>query len=205
MQLPEIKKVYARYARVYDAIFERWFSPRTRHVIQALNLRPGQRILDVGVGTGLALPLYPKHTQVVGIDLSGAMLREAREKVRQQHLDHVTLLEMDACRLAVRDDSFDVVLAAFVITVVPDPVQMVAEMKRVCKPQGRLVLLNHFQSENRCIARLEAWLSPLWEKLGWRSELALSALAQHADLQIERRYAFRKLDLWKIVLARNNK
>lgn len=205
MQLPEIKKVYARYARIYDAIFERWFSPRTQHVMQTLNLHPGQRILDVGVGTGLALPLYPKHARVVGIDLSGPMLREARKKVREQHLDHVTLLEMDACRLALCDDSFDVVLAAFVISVVPDPVQMVAEMKRVCKPQGRLVLLNHFQSENRCIARLEAWISPLCEKLGWRSELALNALAQRVDLQIERQYTFRKLDLWKIVLARNNK
>lgn len=205
MRIPDIKKVYARYARIYDAIFQRWFAPRTQHVIQVLNLRPEQRLLDVGVGTGLALPLYPAPTPVVGIDLSRAMLREARDKVKKQHLAHVTLLEMDACQLAFREDAFDVVLAAFVISVVPDPVQMIAEMKRVCKPQGRLVLLNHFQSENRLIARLDTGLSPLWEKLGWRSDLALRELARRADLQIEQQYALHKLDLWKVVLARNNK
>src|SRR3712207_3536195 len=108
MQIPEIKKIYARYSRIYDAIFSRWFSPRQRHVIRNLDLKPGQRVLDVGVGTGISLPLYPEHVQVTGVDLSREMLREAQKKVSSYHLNHVDLLEMDAGYLAFPDYTFDV-------------------------------------------------------------------------------------------------
>lgn len=205
MQVPEIKKIYARYARIYDAIFNRWVTPRQQHVIDALHIRPGQRVLDVGVGTGLSLPLYPRHAQVIGVDLSRAMLREAQKKVWQQRLDHVTLFEMDATHLAFADDVFDVVIAAFVISVVPDPMRFLAEVKRVGKAGGQLVLINHFQSENKLLARLETWLSPLCTKIGWRADLALEPLVREARLRIMRTYSLYKIDLWKVVYATNEK
>ena len=149
MDVGDIKKIYARYSYIYDLIFKRWFHPRQQHAIRSLDIQPGQRVLDVGVGTGFSLPLYPRHAQVIGVDLSSKMLREAQKKVRDEHLRHVTLLEMNAEDLAFPDNTFDVVIAAFVISVVPNPVRLVAEMKRVSKPQGQLVIINHFQSDNR--------------------------------------------------------
>lgn len=205
MQAPEIKKVYAYYARVYDAIFSRWVSPRQRHVIDSLNLRPGQRVLDVGVGTGISLPLYPSHVQVTGVDLSRAMLREAQKKKRQQQLDHVALLEMDAGHLAFPDDVFDAVIATFVVSVVPDPIRFIAEVKRVSKADGQFVLINHFQSENKLLARLEKWVAPFCTKIGWHSDLALDYLVQQANLHIIRKYSLYTIDLWQVVYAANNK
>lgn len=206
MQALEIKKVYARYSRIYDAIFSRWFYPRHRHVIRSLDLGPGQRVLDVGVGTGLSLPLYPRGVNVTGVDLSPAMLQEAQKKVIDHQLDNVSLVEMDAGHLAFPDNSFDVVMAAFVISVVPDPILFLDEVKRVSKSDGQIVLINHFQSENKFVARLETLASPLCAKVGgWHSDLALDYLVQQANLQIERMYSLSKVDLWKVIYAANNK
>jgi phosphatidylethanolamine/phosphatidyl-N-methylethanolamine N-methyltransferase len=205
MEIHEIKKIYAYYSRIYDAISKRWFYPRQRHAIQSLHIRPGQRVLDVGVGTGFSLSLYPRQAQVVGVDLSSKMLREAQKKVRQEHLTHVTLMEMDAEHLAFPDSTFDFVIAAFVISVVPDPLRVIAEIKRVNKPEGRIVLINHFQSQNKLMAQLETWASPLCTKIGWRSDLALDYLVQNAGLHVDRKYSLNKIDLWKVVYAINNK
>lgn len=205
MELGDVKKIYARYSRIYDLIFKRWFYPRQQHVIQSLDIRPGYRVLDVGVGTGFSLPLYPRHAQVVGVDLSAKMLREAQKRVQQDALSQVTLMEMDAGRLAFPDNTFDVVMAAFVISVVPDPIRMLAEIKRVSKSEGQIVIINHFQSENRLMARLEKWVSPICTKIGWHSDLALDYLVQHANLQIVREYSLNRIDLWKVVYASNNK
>ncbi|MBM3226084.1 MAG: methyltransferase domain-containing protein [Candidatus Tectomicrobia bacterium] len=205
MEVAEIKKIYACYSRVYDFIFKRWFFPRQQHAIQALKISPGQQILDLGVGTGFSLPLYPQHARVVGVDLSSKMLREAQKKVQQKRLRHVTLLEMDASHLAFPDSTFDVVIVAFVISVVPDPLQVLAEIKRVSKPEGQIVIINHFQSQNRVMAQLEKWASPLCSKIGWRSDLALDYLVQYGNLRIDRKYSLNKLDLWKVIYATNNK
>ena len=205
MEVTEIKRIYAYYSRVYDFIFKRWFFPRQQYAIQALNISPGQRVLDLGVGTGFSLPLYPQHAQVIGVDLSSKMLREARKKVLRERLVHVNLMEMDAAHLAFPDNTFDCVIAAFVISVVPDPLQALAEIKRVSKPDGHIVIINHFQSQNKLMAQLEKWVSPLCAKIGWRSDLALDYLVQHADLRIDRKYSLNKLDLWKVVYATNNK
>jgi phosphatidylethanolamine/phosphatidyl-N-methylethanolamine N-methyltransferase len=205
MEIGEIKKIYARYSRVYDFIFKRWFYPRQQHVIHSLGIRSGQRILDVGVGTGFSLSLYPRHAHVVGVDLSRKMLREAQKRVHKERLRHVTLMEMDAGSLAFPDSAFDFVIAAFVISVVPDPIRVIAEIKRVSKPEGRIVIINHFQSQNRLMARLEQWASPLCTKIGWHSDLALEYLVQHANLQIDHKYSLNKIDLWKVVYASNNK
>ena len=205
MEKSSIKKIYASYSRIYDYIFARWFYPRQEHVIRSLSLQEGQRVLDLGVGTGLSLPLYPHNVQVTGVDLSDSMLREAQRKVRQEGLDHVTLLEMDAGQLAFADDAFDVVIAAFVISVVPDPIQVISEIKRVSRSDGKIVIINHFQSHNKLIARIERWVSPLCKKIGWRSDLALDYLVHYAGLSVQQMYSLNKIDLWKVVYVSNNK
>jgi len=205
MEVTEIQRIYAYYSRIYDFIFKRWFLPRQQHAIQALHMSPGQRVLDVGVGTGFSLPLYPQHARVVGVDLSSKMLRKAQQKVLEERLSHVDLMEMDATHLAFPDNTFDFVIVAFVISVVPDPIQVLAEIKRVSKPEGQIVIINHFQSQNKIMAQFEKWVSPLCTKIGWRSDLALDYLVQHADLRIDRKYSLNKLDLWKVIWATNHK
>jgi phosphatidylethanolamine/phosphatidyl-N-methylethanolamine N-methyltransferase len=204
LELDDIKKIYAGYSGVYDLLFKRFFFPRQERVIQSLPIRPGQKILDVGVGTGLSLPIYPRYARVMGIDVSSGMLREAAKKINKHYLSHVTLLEMDASCLAFEDDTFDYVIAAHVITVVPDPVKMLREVKRVVKREGRIVIINHFQSANPVLATIEEWLTPFYKRMGWRS-LALPEIVKQANLQIDREYRLSKLDPWKVIFAVNNK
>lgn len=205
MEVEEIKKIYSNYSNFYDLIFRKFFYPRQKHAIESLNLQPGQKILDVGVGTGLSLDIYPPYCSVVGIDLSADMLRKAVKRVKKNGYDHITLLEMDATHLAFPDNAFDYVIATFVISVVPDPIKVLAEMKRVNKKEGKIVIVNHFLSQNRFIARIEELISPLCTKIGWRSDLALDYLVEEGDLSIATKYQVKKLDLWKVVLVNNNK
>lgn len=201
MDLEDIKRIYSGYSNIYDYLFKWFFSPRHQHVINSLNIRPNEHVLDVGVGTGLSLPLYPDHCRVVGIDLSGDMLKKAWKKVWKYGLTHVTLMEMDASRIAFEDNTFDYVVAAFVISVVPDPVRVISEMKRVAKPDGRIVIINHFQSHNRVVAKFEEWVSPLCTRLGWHSDVDLEDLIARAHLQVDAKSQLSKIDLWKVVYA----
>ena len=121
----------------------------------------GSHILEVGVGTGINTSLYPSNCQVTGIDLSSSMLDKARERVAREGLRNVRLLEMDAANLTFADDSFDIVYAPYLVSVVPDPVQVVREMRRVCKPGGKIIILNHFRSANPILSRVERAISPL--------------------------------------------
>ena len=145
MELESIKKIYAGYSNVYDVIFKGFFYPRIKHAIHTMGIAPGEKILDVGVGTGLSLPLFPRHCKVVGIDLSSAMLKKARQKIKKLDLDHIELMEMDAMKLNFPDNTFDKVFISHVVSVVPDPYRVMSEVKRVCKKNGRIVLVNHFK------------------------------------------------------------
>lgn len=205
MKAEEIKKIYGGYSGAYDFIFKGFFYPRIKHAIETMHIRPGDRILDVGVGTGLSLPLYPSNCSVTGIDLSTAMLKEAQKKVENYGLRHVTLMEMDAANLAFEDDSFDHVISTHVISVVPDPVKVIAEIKRVCKKEGNIVLVNHFQSPNRIIAKFDKLISPITKKVGWRTDLSLEKLISDTNLDVRSQYKMNKIDLWKVVWAVNNK
>ena len=104
MQIESIKRIYANYSYFYDLLFKQFFYPRQRHVIQTMKIKPNRKVLDVGVGTGLSLPVYPRHCYVTGIDLSTEMLKKARQKVKRFNLSHVTLREMDAMNLDFDDD-----------------------------------------------------------------------------------------------------
>src|SRR3989454_202143 len=155
MDTAKVERVYTSYAKVYDHIFGKIFHDGREHAVRLLNLSPGESVLEVGVGTGLALPCYPRTCEVVGIDLSAGMLARCRQRVQELGLAHVTLHRMDASAMEFPDDSFDAVMAAYVVTAVPDYRMAMQEMVRVCKPGGRIILLNHFSNGNPIINTIE--------------------------------------------------
>lgn len=205
MELESIKKIYAGYSNVYDVIFKGFFYPRIKHAIHSMGIAAGDKILDVGVGTGLSLPLFPRSCKVIGIDLSGAMLKKARQKVKKLNLDHIELLEMDAMNLHFPDNAFDKVFISHVVSVVPDPYRMMSEVKRVCKKGGRIVIVNHFKSKNKVMAGMEKIFNPVSKRIGWRSDLCLDEFIKKAHLKVDKKYKLKKVDLWHVIFATNNK
>jgi phosphatidylethanolamine/phosphatidyl-N-methylethanolamine N-methyltransferase len=164
-----VAKAYARWAPVYDLVFGAVFDRGRRAAIDAAQ-RLGGRILEVGVGTGISLPDYDRGVRVVGVDLSEPMLRKAHSRMKAEPLAHVEgLAVMDAQRLGFRDGAFDVVVAQYVITVVPDPEATLDELARVVKPGGEIVLVNHIGAEAGVRRAFEHSFAPVARKLGWRA------------------------------------
>jgi len=176
-----IEKAYARWAPVYDLVFGTVFE-RGRRAAIAASERIGGRILDVGVGTGIALPYYARTNRLVGVDLSEPMLRRAQERVAELELSHIDgLVVMDAERLAFPDASFDVVVAQYVLNTVPDPEATLDEFARVLKPGGEIVLLNRIGAEAGPRRTFERWFAPTARRLGWRSEFPWARFARWAE------------------------
>ncbi len=205
MELESIKKIYAGYSSVYDALFKRFFYPRIKHAISYMDIRPGDRILDVGVGTGLSLSLFPGYCKVVGIDLSTEMLMKAKEKITANRLDNIKVMSMDAMSVGFKDDSFDKVFISHVVSVVPDPYKVMSEVKRVCRKGGQVVIVNHFKSKNKVIETVEKIINPVCKKIGWRSDLCLNEFIDKSGLNVKQKYMLKKLDFWHIVFATNEK
>ena len=178
-----VERVYGRLASVYDLTFGPTLHPGRLHARERMVIAPDDRILEVGVGTGINASLYPSHCHVTGIDLSTSMLDKARERVARQGLRNIRLLEMDAAQLTFADNSFDIVYAPYLVSVVPDPVQVVKEMRRVCRPGGRIIILNHFRSANPVLSRIERAISPLTVHIGFKADLDLPGFLAQADLQ----------------------
>jgi phosphatidylethanolamine/phosphatidyl-N-methylethanolamine N-methyltransferase len=177
-----VNGVYERIATVYDYTFGPVLHPGRIQAIQRMGIEPGDRILEVGVGTGINLAMYPAQAQVVGIDFSASMLEKARERVARKGVRGVRLLEMDAADMTFPDGSFDIVYAPYVISVVPDPVRVAREMYRVCRPGGKIIVLNHFRSRNVVGSRLERLISPLTLYIGFKADLDLPGFLAQADL-----------------------
>jgi len=203
MTAEEIEKVYNRYSRYYDFLFGKVFQSGREMGPSLLDLFPGAQLLEVGVGTGLSLPLLSRNAEITGIDLSQKMLDQARRRVDALGLKHVELSKMDATQLEFPDHSFDRVFAAYFISTVPEPLKVVREMKRVCRPGGYLVFLNHFLSENPALAWLEKIISPLCYRLGFRTDLDLSKLMRLSGLEIEYKESIDFLGHWKAVRCIN--
>jgi phosphatidylethanolamine/phosphatidyl-N-methylethanolamine N-methyltransferase len=178
-----VERLYARFASVYNGIFGPILHAGRVEAMRELPLESGDEILEVGIGTGLTATLYPTDCHVVGIDLSEPMLREAARHVESHGRSNVRLWRMDASSLDFPDESFDVVYAAYVVSVVPDPVAVLKEMRRVCRAGGHIVVLNHFLSSNSTLSALERWLSPLTVRAGFRADLDLSVLLAQAGLE----------------------
>ena len=205
MQEASTKKIYDVHALFYDATFGRLVRRRIERAIRHMNIADTDRVLDLGIGTGVSLSYYPEKCRVVGIDLSNGMLREARKKIRERNLPHASVLQGNALELPFANNTFDHVFMSHVISVVSDPYQLVREAQRVAKPNARIVVVNHFQSTNRLIALVEKWLCPLCTKLGWRSDLALQDLIRRTGVEVDYRYKLESIDLWETVVMSNNK
>jgi phosphatidylethanolamine/phosphatidyl-N-methylethanolamine N-methyltransferase len=177
-----VSRVYEKLASVYDFTFGPVLHPGRVDAIHRMGIKPGDRVLEVGVGTGINAALYPRDCAVTGIDLSDSMLEKARDRIARKGVRNVRLLEMDAANLKFADDSFDIVYAPYVISVVPDPVAVAGEMRRVCRPGGRIVILNHFRSKSRLGAWLERIIAPFTLYLGFKSDLDLPAFLVQAEL-----------------------
>ncbi|GAB4237942.1 MAG: class I SAM-dependent methyltransferase [Methyloligellaceae bacterium] len=194
-----VREAYRRWAPIYDFTFGQIAEAGRRHAVEIINRRKGS-VLEVGVGTGLSLPCYKPHLEITGIDLSTEMLEKARERVRELGLTHVKALrEMDAAELEFPDGHFDTVVAMYVLTVVPDPEQVMAELERVCAPGGEVILVNHFSQEDGMRGFVEQRLAPLARRLGWRPVFPMERVMGRPELRLAEMRALRPLGLFTML------
>jgi len=205
MKASLIELTYRRFAPIYDAIFGAVLQPGRKRGVQTLHCRPHQQVLEVGVGTGLSLGLYPDTVRLVGIDICPDMLKRAQERVHTRQLHHVqTLVQMDGRKMSFPNNHFDKVIAMYVIPALDDPHALVAEMRRVCKPDGELVFINHFQSNRVVVGTIERLLSPLWRWLNYRSDLKLEDFIRDTKLDVIETYDTNILGYATIVRCKNH-
>jgi phosphatidylethanolamine/phosphatidyl-N-methylethanolamine N-methyltransferase len=194
-----VERVYENIAWAYDAFFGPTLHPGRVQAIQRMAIGPRDRVLEVGVGTGINAALYPRSCSVTGIDFSGSMLEKARDRMARKGIRNMRLFEMDAADLKFPDDTFDIVYAPYVISVVPDPVAVVREMQRVCRPGGRVIVLNHFRSPHRPLAAIERAISPFTVHIGFKSDLDLPAFIAQANLRPVSIEKVNLLGLWSLI------
>ena len=184
MEISAVARSYARWAPIYDHTFGAITRIARRRTVDHILTRGGD-VLEVGVGTGLALPLYDNRVTVTGIDYSEEMLAKAHRRVTEDDLSHVAALrQMDARQLDFPDDSFDTVAAMHVLSVVPEPERVMQEIARVCKPGGQVVIANHFQRDDGLLARIERIAAPLENLLGWHSDFPIATVLSDDRLTV---------------------
>lgn len=194
-----VRHAYRRWAPVYDFTFGQVAEAGRKDAVKIINTRKG-RVLEVGVGTGLSLPCYGSHLTITGIDLSPEMLERARERAARAKLANVAgLHEMDAGALAFPDESFDTVVAMYVITVVPDPERVMRELERVCAPGGEVILVNHFSQEDGVRGFLERKLAPFADFIGWHAVFSFDQVLVCEDLRLAERRGLRPFGLFTML------
>ena len=197
-----VVKVYGWYAPVYNLLFGRVLQAGRMELARLLNGDTPQRLLEVGVGTGLALPHYPTGSQTWGVDISLDMLKRAQTLIDEKQLDNVNLICADAEQLPFPDASFDCVAMPYVLSVTPDPAQLLAEVRRVCKPKGRIIVLNHFEGAGVWKAA-ERVMAPLADRVGFRTTLSMDVL-NNAQWKITDVRSVNLFGLSKLVDIRNS-
>ena len=206
MDLEDTLKTYRLFSGSYDLVFGPVFHPGRKEAVRVANDRPGQRILEVGVGTGLSLPYFRRDSHVTGIDVSAEMLAKAERRVENQKLAHVDALHvMDAEHLDFDDNSFDAVLALYVASVVPSPARFAAEMRRVCIPGGTIVLVNHFTSENWALRWMEKRLAHLARHIGFHADFPLDAFLRDSQLTAREISPSNLFGYWRLLRCINEK
>lgn len=206
LQLDEgqVRDAYRRWAPVYDYTFGAVSTAGRRHAVEIINGGRG-RVLEVGVGTGLALPSYKKHLDIVGIDLAPEMLEKARERVKTENLSNISgLYEMDASNLSFADNTFDTTVAMYVITVVPDPRKVMLELARVTKPGGEVMLVNHFSQDEGVRGWVERQMAPFADLVGWHSVFDVSRVMVCPDLKLMDRKALRPWGIFTMMRFRKD-
>lgn len=196
------EKVYSLLARVYDDFFDWALGPGRRQAVGLLPIAGDDRVLEVGVGTGLSLPHYPDNCHLTGIDISEAMLDQARERADCLGRSDVDLRLMDARELAFPDGSFDHVLAPYVISVVSEPDRVMAEVKRVCKPGGTVIVVNHFLSTNPVLRLMERGTTPASKWIGFRLDLPMDVVTETDGLLTAEIRKVNMLGLWRLLVMR---
>ncbi len=199
-----VERVYGVLAWIYDGFFDWALGPGRRYAVSRLTPQPGERVLEVGVGTGLSLPHYPAGCEVTGIDISAPMLERARTRASELRHSSIRLTRMDARSIAFPDAHFDKVLAPYVISVVPDPQRVMVEMARVCRLGGTVIVVNHFQSAFSPIAAVEHALTPLSTWIGFRLDLPVAALTQTPGLTLVRKERVNLFGLWHLLEFRRS-
>ena len=205
LEKKQVQRAYEFWAPAYDFIFDWIFAPGREAAIRHLELTRQHSVLEVGIGTGLNLPLYPAACRLTGIDLSQEMLDKAVERVQTLTMPDVTLKVMDATSMDFGDNEFDRALATYTISAVPDPVAVLREMSRVVKPDGIIVILNHFRSERRHTGFLEDMVAPVCTRLGWKSNLSMAPLLQQVGLVPELVAKVNMFNGWRLVKCVNRK
>lgn len=198
--------VYQKYAKFYNFYFGKIMNPGRLKAIEFAELKPGEKVLEVGVGTGLSLPFYPADVEVTGIDLSEEMLIRAKKLVAEEGFRHVKALEvMNAQEMKFADDAFDVVMAMHVATVVGNPAKFLDEMRRVCKPNGRIVIVNYFHEPGSPVGKVTTALAPYVKYIGWRTDLTLEDFIGKTGLKIEKAVQTNLFNIHNVFLIRNEK
>ena len=201
LDLEAVRRAYRRYAPTYDLVFGPIFQRGRAAVAERVNALEGVRVLEVGVGTGLSLLLYDRRKEITGVDVSDEMLSRATARVAKHNLNNVRQLsQMDAESLDFDDDSFDVVVASYVMSVVPDPQRCLAEMERVCAPGGTIFICNHFVNGHGSL--ISPGLQPLSRWLGWRPNFRLDDLLQESPLRLEDKGPIPPVGLFHLVTLR---
>lgn len=201
-----VESIYNWIGPVYNLIYGKIaFNNGRSESIRMLEIKPGDKILEVGVGTGLTLPMYPKDCKITGIDLSESMLKEARILISNQRLTNCSVHKMNAVETTFADNSFDGVLGNLFISATNDPVKALLEMKRVCKPNGILVLMNHFKCEEPLLAKMEEAFTPVGKMIGFNSALEMYPLIESANLEIKEITKVNFFNLWTAVSFVNKK
>jgi len=206
MDLHDTIRTYRLFSGSYDIVFGPVFHPGRKEAVRIANDRPAQRILEVGVGTGLSLPHFRPDSRVTGIDVSEEMLAKARRRAERPQLAHVEGLHvMDAENLDFPDSSFDAVLALYVASVVPNPARFAAEMRRVCIPRGSIVVVNHFTSENLLARFMEKRLARVARHIGFHADFPLDAFRRDSRLSIREVRPSNLFGYWKLLRCVNEK
>ncbi|HEY5038630.1 MAG TPA: class I SAM-dependent methyltransferase, partial [bacterium] len=195
MDTASVLSSYRRYARVY--VFG--LNPGRPEAIRRMELKSGHRVLELGIGTGLSLPLYPPNIDVTGIDLTAEMLERAQRRVNLLELNNVQLHLMDAQKLSFPDNSFDKSIAMFVASVTPDPVAMVREMKRVTRPGGGIYILNHFSRKGSFLSLIEKTLSPFAHVLGFEPLFYLDEFLDRAGMSESQDVPIQPFGYWRLL------
>ena len=201
MHIDAAKAAYRRYANFYDAIWGLVLQPGRKAVVEAMKCKPGDHVLEVGVGTGISLPLFPRSVRITGVDLSHEMLEKARARKARKKLDNVeALLEMDAEAMTFPDQSFDKVVAMYVVSAVENPARVLDELHRVCKPDGEIFIVNHIRSDNRLVGGIERSLGRFTNQLGFHPDFELGTLldGRHEVTQVSRINFF-----WRMMRVKN--